>query len=147
MGSVVTVTTHPFLSDAWIDAARELRERRAGELPPPPAAVKVNVVVTDIPHRDGDLQGHIDTSEGTTIIEDGHLDDAELTVTVDYATARAAFIDRDQQAVMQAFLGGKIFVEGDASKLLALQAGPPPDVEPIAEDVYAELRSFTADEP
>ena len=49
-----------------------------------------------------------------------------------------------QQAVMQAFLGGKIFVDGDASKLLALQAGAPTDVEPLAVEIYREMQAFTA---
>jgi hypothetical protein len=100
--------------------------------------------VTDIPHRSEDLQGHIDSSDGQVIIERGHLDDAELTITVDYATAKAAFVTRDQQAVMQSFFAGKILVEGDVSKLLAVQSGQPDDE--LAEEMHAELQAFTADD-
>ena len=141
------MTAYPFLSDEWIDEAKALRARYAEGVPAPPVAVRLNVIVTDIPHRSEDLDGHIDSSTGQMIIEQGHLDDPELTITVDYDTAKAAFVTRDQQAVMQAFLGGKILVEGDASKLLALQAGAPEglgDVESVASAIYEEMQAFTA---
>ncbi len=137
---------HPFLSDEWIEEARALRARYEDDVPPPPMPVKLNVVVTDIPHRAGSMEGHIDSSTGQTIIEAGLLPDAEATITVDYDTAKAAFVTRDPQAVMQAFFGGKILVEGDASKLLVLQAGGPPENDPVAAEIYREMRAFTADD-
>ena len=139
----MAVSTYPFLSDEWIDAASELRARYADQVPPPPAPVRMNVVVTEIPHRDGDLQGHIDSTDGQTIIERGHLDDAEMTLTLGYDVARAAFITQDQQAVMQAFLQGRILVEGDASKLMALQAGQMQQPNETAAAIYAEMMAFT----
>lgn len=135
-------STHLFLSDGWIDAARELRNEFADRIPDPPVAVKLNVIITEIPHRDEDLDGHIDSSSGELIIERGHIDEPELTITVDYATAISAFVTRDQQAVMQAFLGGKIFVEGDASRLLMLQASEPTG---DAIEMYQRLAAITAD--
>ncbi len=139
------MASYPFLSPEWIEAARELREEYADRMPESPVAARVNVVITDIPHGDeGTLDGHIDTSSGQTIIEHGHLDDPELTVTVDYPTARAAFVTRDQQEVMQAFLTGKILVDGDATKLLALQGGgPPTDIDPTAVELYQRLDELT----
>lgn len=144
-GTVGRVTAYPFLSDEWIEEARALRSRHADQVPPPPVPVRINVVVTEIPHRDDELSGHIDSTDGQTIIEQGHLDDPELTITVDYETAKAAFVTRDQQAVMQAFLSGKIFVEGDASKLLALQATQP-SVDSAAYEIYDEMMAFTAED-
>jgi hypothetical protein len=139
------VASYPFLSAEWIDAARQLRQEYAEQIPASPVAAKVNIVVTDIPHGDSPtLEGHIDTNSGQTIIEEGHLDDPELTVTVDYSTARAAFVTRDQQEVMQSFLTGKIVVDGDASRLLALAAGPPPDdLDPVALELYQKLDALT----
>lgn len=145
-GTVGAVSAHPFLSDEWIEQARALRLRYEDKVPAPSVATRVNVVVTDIPHRDGDLQGHIDASAGQTIIERGHLDDADLTLTVPYDTARAAFVTGDQQAVMQAFFAGRILVEGDLSKLMALQpqmASSPDD--PLAAEIHRELLAITAD--
>jgi len=144
MQSGVRVTQpEPFLSDAWIDNARALRDEFEEQIPAPPIAVKMNVVVTDIDHRDDQaLEGHIDSSEGDVIIDKGHLDEPELTVTVDYATAKAAFVTRDPQAVMQAFFAGKILVEGDVSRLMALQAEAPNEA---AIEMYRRLSAMTSD--
>ena len=137
-------TPQPFLSDAWIENAKALRDEFDDQIPEPPLAVKMNVIVTDIAHRDdGKLDGHIDTSGGDVIIENGHLEDPELTVTVDYDTAKAAFVTRDPQAVMQAFFAGKILVEGDVSRLMALQAEQPNEA---AVEMYRRLSAMTAED-
>lgn len=136
--------THLFLSPGWIDAARQLRAEYEDQIPEPPIAVLINVVVTDMPHSEGRLEGHINSSDGQILIDEGHLDEPELTVTIDYATARTIFVKRDPQELMQAFFGGKILVEGDASRLLMLQAEPP--TEPALE-VYERLAALTAPEP
>lgn len=138
------VTSYPFLSPDWVEAAKGLRAEYADQLPDPVVEARINVIVTDVPHLGSEkMLGHIDTVSGETTIEEGHLDDAELTVTVDYDTAKAAFVTRDQQKVMEAFFGGKILVEGDASKLLALQAEPPPDVAPVLYEMYEKLNALT----
>jgi len=139
------VASYPFLSAEWIDAARALRNEFADQAPASPVEARVNVVVTDIPHGDeSELEGHIDTTSGQTIIDHGHLDEPELTVTIDYATARAAFVTRDQQEVMQAFFSGKILVDGDATKLLALQPGAAPtEVDDQAMELFRRLDEMT----
>ncbi|MEL6984204.1 MAG: hypothetical protein AAFO29_17390 [Actinomycetota bacterium] len=139
------MASYPFLSAEWIEAARALRDEFADQAPSSPVEARVNVIVTDIPHGDAsELEGHIDTTSGQTIIEHGHLDEPELTVTIDYATARAAFVTRDQQEVMQAFFSGKILVDGDATKLLALQPGaPPPEIDDLAKELYRRLDEMT----
>ncbi len=141
------MATYAFLSDEWIEAARLLRQHYEDRLPKPVLATRINVNVTGVPHLDdGLMAGHIDTSEGQTVIEHGHLDDVDLTITVDYDTAKAAFVTRNQQKVMESFLTGKILVEGDASKLLALQSTPPnlgPEVEPLLVEMYEKLNALT----
>ena len=111
-------TAHAFLSPDWMAAARELRDTMAKPSTATPVAVRMNLIVTDTPFS-ADVSGHIDTTGGEVVIEDGHLDGPDLTVTVDYATARAIFIDQDAAAAIQAFMGGRIKVEGDMSKMLA----------------------------
>ena len=137
------MASYPFLSPEWIEAARALRDEFADRAPSAPVAARINVVVTEIPHGEAsDLAGHIDTTSGQTIIEHGHLSDPELTVTVDYTTARAVFVTRDQQEVMQAFLSGRILVEGDATRLLALQPGPEA-IDEEALEMYRRLDDLT----
>ena len=58
-------------------------------------------------------------------MELGELDDPDLTMTTDYATARKIFVDQDQAAGMQAFMSGKIKVQGDMMKMMALQTAMP----------------------
>lgn len=136
-------TAYPFLSPDWMNAARTLRETLPRPDTAPPVAVRMNLVVTDTPF-DADVQGHVDTTDGEVIIEDGHLDGPDLTVTVDYETARAIFIDQDAAAAMQAFMGGRIKVDGDLTKMLAMQASTAaPDAN--AQALADALRDITAD--
>jgi putative sterol carrier protein len=82
----------------------------------------------------------VDTSSGELDIEHGHLDGVDLKVTLDYETAKALLIDGNSQAAMSAFMAGKIRVEGDMSKLLAMQgSGPLGETEELA----ARIREIT----
>ena len=72
---------------------------------------------------DGDVKTFIDTTDGRLVMRKGEIESADVTLTTDYATARALFVDQDPQAAMQAFMSGKIKVQGDMSKLMMLQAG------------------------
>jgi putative sterol carrier protein len=115
---------YKFLSDEWVEAARKIRE----EVDPPttaPQPVKMNLVITDVPFGDGTVDAHMDTTSGTVELELGHLDAAEVTATLDYETAKAMMVDANPQAGMQAFMAGKIKLQGDMTKALALQSGPP----------------------
>ena len=130
-----------FLSPEWMVAAKAIRD----EMPHPdvPAAglMKMNLIVTDTPFA-GDVHGHIDTTDGEIVIEDGHIDSPDLTVTVDFATARAIFVNLDFAAAMQAFMGGRINVQGDITKLMSLQApGSTPDPQALA--IADAVRSIT----
>jgi putative sterol carrier protein len=72
----------------------------------------------------------------------GHLDSPDLTVTTDYATARAIFLEQDPQAGMQAFLSGKVKVEGDMTKMMQMQIAMPKD--DLADQVAAEIMAITS---
>ena len=114
---------YPFLSDEWMDAAKEIREEYAGKTAAPAHAVKMNQIITDVPFGDGTINAHMDTSGGEMEMEIGHLEGADLTVTLDYATAKAILVDGNPQAGMQAFMAGKIKVQGDMTKMMAMQSG------------------------
>lgn len=131
--------THPFLSDAWMEAARAIRAKYEGQTPKITAAIRINQVITDVPFGSGEIKSYIDTSSGEMQMELGELDNAEATVTTDWATARSIFALGDQAAAMQAFMGGKIKVTGDMMKMMALQtAVPQSDVTvKIAEEIKA----------
>jgi hypothetical protein len=134
---------HEFLSPGWMDAVRKVRDDLPAPETAPPITVKMNVVVTGSPFEGGDLKGHVDTSDGELVVEEGHLDTADLTVTVDYPTAKAIFVEQDLAVAMQAFMAGKVKVQGDITKLMALQAqNASPD--PHAAAVATAIKDLTA---
>jgi hypothetical protein len=128
---------HQFLSDEWLAAAKAIAEEHGGDAGP--SGVTLNVVVTGGPQGDRELHfadGKFDT---------GLLDDAPTKLTVPYSVARAMFVDGNQQAAMQAFMGGQIKVEGDMTKLMAMQGGAGAGGADAAA-AQAALKDITADD-
>jgi hypothetical protein len=135
--------THLFLSPEWMEAAREIRARYADQVPEVTTVIKINQIVTDVPFGDGEVRSYLDSSSGAMEMELGELDDADATVTTDYATAKALFVDQDQAIAMQAFMSGKIKVQGDMMKMMALQTAVPSNE--FTEKISDEIKSITAD--
>jgi hypothetical protein len=108
-----------FLSDDWVSEARRIREEYAGGGIPVPAVVKLNQVITEVPFSDGPVKAHLDTSSGELVMDMGHVESPDVTITLEYETAKAIFVDGTAQAGMQAFMAGKIKVDGDLAKLIA----------------------------
>ena len=129
-----------FLTPEWWEAAHEIRAKYEGQAAPVPFKIKMNQVITGAPFGEGEVRFHMDTTDGTMRMEPGELDDAEVTVTTDYATARALLVDQDQAAGMQAFMSGKIRVQGDMTKLMMMQGAP---VDDVAKSVAAEIKAIT----
>ena len=102
---------HEFLSDDWFDAVREIQN----ELDVPGFDFTLNLVVTEGPN--GDVELH--SKEGE--FQKGLADDAPTKLIVPYDVAREIFIEGNQQAGTQAFMTGKVKVEGDMTKLMAMQ--------------------------
>lgn len=114
------MTKHPFLSDAWFDEVRRLHEAVGGAAPEG-ADIRMNLMITATPFDD-DLVMHMAAAEGRADWGKGHLDEADVTLTLGYDTARAIFVDGNPQAAIEAFMSGRIVVQGDITKLIAMQA-------------------------
>ena len=99
-------------------------------------------MVTAVPFSDEDILAHMDTSSGELVLDTGHLEEQDLKVTVDYDTAKAILVEGNPQAGMQAFMAGKVRVEGDMAKLMALQAAPAA-ADPNAAELAQRLRDIT----
>jgi putative sterol carrier protein len=134
------VATYPFLSDEWMDAAKAIRDEYRGKTQPMAHKIKMNQIITEVPFGEGTVNAYMDSSSGDMEMELGQLDDAEVTVTVDYATAKAIFVDQNPQAGMQAFMSGKIKVQGDMTKLMAMQQTTP---DPVAAEVAGKIKEIT----
>ncbi len=138
---------YPFLSDEWIAAARRIREEHGSIGTPLPNDIRMNQVITEVPPGDRTVDAHIDTTSGNLEMELGHLESADVTVTLDYETAKSFFVEganeAGMQAFTQAFMGGKVRVQGDLAKLLAaLQQVSPPDPAHVST-VQQQIRDIT----
>lgn len=104
-----------FLSDEWFAKVAELTAA-AGNLNVPStlASLALNVTAGDVDLSivGGQFNKGHDASAGTKMIMPADL-------------LRKIFLEGDQAAGMQGFMSGQIKVEGDMSKLMALQTARP----------------------
>jgi hypothetical protein len=130
------VAKHPFLSDDWFAIVDKLVEDIGADAPAN-AELLMNLVVTDTPFGE-DRQLHVGARDGKADWGTGHVADADLTLTTDYVTAKDIFMSGNPQAGMQAFMEGKVKLQGDLTKLMAAQvAGSGPGAPGLAEELSA----------
>lgn len=136
------VTRYPFLSEEWIQQTRLIREEFKDRAPAVTMTVRMNQIISDVPFGAGVVHAHLDTSSGVLDIETGHVESPDVTVTMPYDVARALLVDGDASAAMNAFMSGRIKVDGDITKLLGLQvpataAASSPDAALVVERIKA----------
>lgn len=123
-----------FLSDEWFAEVRKIRDEVNPPAPTGAAAdLKLNIVVTGGPS--GDKEIHMNAGD----FGEGLLDDAPTKLTVPFEVAKKTFIENDQQAGMQAFMQGQIKVEGDMSKLMAMQTVQPSPEQAALQKKIADI--------
>jgi hypothetical protein len=126
---------HEFLSDDWFEAFESIRDQAPAPAPAV-ADLVLNIVVTDAPS--GNIEMHTKAGQ----FDRGLAEGAPTKLSVPYDVAKAMFIDGDQAVAMQAFMGGKIKVEGDMSKLMAMQSAGGPTAEQVA--FQQKMKEMTA---
>jgi putative sterol carrier protein len=108
---------YPFLSDAWFDAAAKIISENDTGAPP-----HQNVVLNlEVENGADKTLFHMGSRDGATLFGKGHDDGADVTLSTDIDTAKSVFIDGNPQAGMQAFMSGKVRVQGDMTKLMMAQ--------------------------
>ncbi len=109
-----------FLTQAWFDEVTQLTAQ-AGDLNLPPAIknLTINLKVTDT--ADGEVSASF--YEGN--IHQGLKEGALTTLILDAKTLKVVFLERDMNYAMQAFMEGKIKVEGDMGQLMSIQTATP----------------------
>jgi hypothetical protein len=128
---------YPFLSDEWLDEVQKLTaEAGDGVLP---SALELNLVVTGTPSGDKEL--HV----ASGAFASGLLDNCPTKLTIPYTVAKSMFVDGNQAAAMQAFMGGQIRVEGDMSRLMAMQGQMGAGPSAAGDALQAKLREITSD--
>ena len=137
MATMPPVATYPFLSDDWFGAVEQIVAARDDLQVPAHANLLMNLTVTETPFGEDRLL-HIGARDGGTQWGQGHLDGADLALTTDYETARSIFVTANPAAGMQAFMEGRVKVQGDLTKLMAAQAaGTGPGAPGLAEALAA----------
>ena len=127
---------YTFLSDEWLTEVKKLADEAGADAGAMPGGVTLNVVVTGGP--EGDRELHVDQG----VFSSGLLPDAPTKLTVPFDVAKKMFVEGNQQAGMQAFMSGQIKVEGDMTKLMAMQGQQP---GPGAADLQKKVQELTAD--
>ncbi|WP_019673852.1 SCP2 sterol-binding domain-containing protein [Psychrobacter lutiphocae] len=121
-----------FLTDDWFAEVDRLTQE-AGELNLPPALanVKLNLNVTDTTNGE-DVQAYL--AEG--VLKRGTTD-ADTTIVIDEETLKLVALKGNMNEAMNAFMSGKIRIEGDMSQVMALQtAKPSPEQKALFKQIY-----------
>jgi hypothetical protein len=127
---------HTFLSSDWFS---EVDKIIAEVNPPVPDAIKdlvINFRVKGAPQ--GDVEARMEAGRFLS----GFGSNAPTTINLPFDVARKMIVENDQNAAMQAFMSGQIQVEGDMTRLMAMQAAGPPSAESLT--VGERIRSMTA---
>ena len=133
------MATYQFLSDEWLAEARSIRAEFDGQ-GAIEQSIRMNLVIGEVPFGEGTVEAHVDTSSGELVLDTGHIDPVDLKVSLDYDVAKAILVEGNPQAGMQAFMSGKIKVEGDIAKLMALQSMTP---DPAAAEIASRILAMT----
>ncbi|MDO8266785.1 MAG: SCP2 sterol-binding domain-containing protein [Moraxellaceae bacterium] len=124
-----------FLSEEWFREVEKLTEVKGDlEVPSALASLVLNVTVTGAP------AGNVDMCLNGGRFESGHNSTGSTKLTLPSDLARRIFVEQDQAAGMQGFMSGQIKVEGDMSKLMAMQTARPSDKQ---KELLKEIKAIT----
>jgi len=103
----------------------------------------MNMIIKDCPEgvgQDGTVNAHMDSTSGEMELDIGHLDEPQLTATLAYDLAKKLLVANDSQAGMQAFMSGQITIQGDVTKIMALQSGA---TDPVQAEIAEKIQAIT----
>jgi len=121
-----------YLSDEWFTKIEEIAEEVNLEIPEQLKAMQINMTVTS---DDGDVEFAMNGGK----IQKGHVDGASTKITVPREFAFKIFVQQDQAAGMQAFSSGKLKIEGDMSKMMAMQGIQPTESGKLLQEKMKEM--------
>ena len=122
-----------YLSDEWFTKVDELVKEVKLEVAPALKDIKVNFTITS-------ETGNYEWALVGGLIQKGHVADAKTKITVPYDLAKKMFVLEDKAAGMQAFTSGKMKIEGDMSKMMAMSS-----IQPTASQklLTAKIKEIT----
>ncbi len=124
-----------FLTNDWFETVEKMTQS-AGDLnlPSTLANLALNMNVSC------GAGGNVDMAlDGGKIVK-GLSPNAKATLQLDTDTLRKVFLEFDMAAAMQAFMSGKIKVQGDMTQLMALQTARPSQEQ---KDLFSSILAMT----
>lgn len=126
-------TTFNFLTQSWFDAVARLnQEADELNLPPNLAELTINVTVKS----ENPTLLHLQAGK----INQHHIQNADATIYIDQDTLNQIIHDNSVDTALEAFMTGKIFIEGDMSKVMALQSARPSQEQ---KALYKQIKEMT----
>lgn len=122
-----------FLSQSWFDEVAKLNDA-AGELnlPPTLANIVLNAIIT------GEQTAELHLKNGK--IAQGTTSDAISTISIDAQTLATIITTGDINAAIEAFMMGKIRIDGDMTQVMALQTAK---MSPEQKALYKQIKAMT----
>ena len=123
-----------FLTDEWFNEVDRLTAE-AGDLNLPPALAntKINLKITNT--ANGDVNAALENG----VLKKGETD-ATTTINIDQETLKAIALKGDMNEAINAFMSGKIRIDGDMGQVMALQTAKP-SVE--QKDLFKKIYAMT----
>ena len=108
-----------FLTDEWFDQVLALKDEMGDmEIPPAIKDLVLNITVTSD-------EGEVAMCMNGGNFQKGHVDGAPTKMTLPKDLALRLFLENDQSAAMNGFMAGDLKIEGDMSKMMAMQTVQP----------------------
>jgi hypothetical protein len=131
---ISSLEKYEFLSREWFEEFKATFAKLGIDLLEVPVAIRMNQLVKGAPFQEEPVKAYLTTESGKLELGLGELKSPDLTVSLDYDTAKAMFVDLDPQKALEAFFQGRIIVTGDMTKLvlLAQALGSRDESDPVA---------------
>ena len=124
-----------FLTNDWFETVEKMTQA-AGDLNLPPTLANLTLNMNVSGGADGNVEMALDGGKIVT----GLSPNAKATLQLDADTLRKVFLEFDMAAAMQAFMSGKIKVQGDMTQLMALQTARPSQEQ---KDLFKSVLAVT----
>ncbi|MFA9485501.1 MULTISPECIES: SCP2 sterol-binding domain-containing protein [unclassified Moraxella] len=122
-----------FLSQAWFDVVSQLNAQTGKlNLPPTLQTLIINITIEQ------DTSALLHLQDGK--IHQGHADHAVSTIRIDQQTLKDIIQTGDTNIAIEAFMMGKIRIDGDMSAIMSLQSAKP---SPEQKALFKEILSHT----